>query len=166
MPYSYNLFKEEVKQNIINTFQPDINILDVGAGCGTYSNLLKANFPNMDGIEIFEQYVHDFDLKSKYNNLFIEDILEFDITPYDLLIMGDIIEHLTFVEAKNLIEKIHRADKFMMIAVPYNYIQGIEFGNVHEVHKQPDLTKELFLQRYPSMKFLIGDDHYGYFTNY
>ena len=50
MPYSYNLFKEEVKQNILNSFQNDIKILDVGAGCGTYSNLLKDNFPNMDGI--------------------------------------------------------------------------------------------------------------------
>jgi hypothetical protein len=166
MPYSYNLFKEEVKQNIINTFQHDINILDVGAGCGTYSNLLKDNFPNMDGIEIFEEYVHDFNLKSKYNNIFIDDILEFDIRPYDLFIMGDVVEHLTFVEAKNLIEKIHRADKFMMIAVPYKYEQGVEFGNVYEIHKQPDLTKELFLERYPCMKFLIGDDHYGYFVNY
>jgi methylase of polypeptide subunit release factors len=48
MPYSYNLFKEEVKQNILNSFQNDIKILDVGAGCGTYSNFLKDNFPNMD----------------------------------------------------------------------------------------------------------------------
>lgn len=166
MPYSYNLFKDEVKQNILDTFEKDIKILDVGAGCGTYSHLLKADFFNMDGIEIFEQYVNDFDLRSKYNNLYIDNILDFDIEPYELFIMGDIIEHLTFLEAKNIIEKIHNAGKYMMVAVPYNYEQGVEFGNVYEIHKQPDLTKELFLERYPCMKYLIGDYHYGYFTNY
>ena len=166
MPYSYNLFKDEVKHNIVNSFERDIKILDVGAGCGTYSTLLKDNFPNMDGIEIFEQYVNDFDLRSKYNNLYIDNILDFDIKPYDLFIMGDIIEHLAFYEAKNLIEKIHRADKFMIISVPYNYEQKAEFSNVHEINKQPDLTKDLFLERYQCMKYLIGDDHYGYFTNY
>lgn len=166
MPYSYSLFKEEVKQSIVKTFQRDIKILDVGAGCGTYSHLLKANFPDMDGIEIFEQYIQMFDLRQKYNNLFVANILDFDISPYDLFIMGDVVEHMTFPEAKNLIEKIHRADKYMMIAVPYNYEQGAEFNNEYEIHKQPDLTKEIFLERYPCMKYLIGDDHYGYFVNY
>ena len=97
MPYSYNLFKDEVKHNIVNSFERHIQILDVGAGCGTYSTLLKDNFPNMDGIEIFEQYVNDFDLRSKYNNLYIDNILDFDIKPYDLFIMEILlnIQHFT-----------------------------------------------------------------------
>jgi hypothetical protein len=38
--------------------------------------------------------------------------------------------------------------------------------NVHETHLQPDLTPEIFLERYPMMKLLVGDDKYGYYINY
>ena len=67
---------------------------------------------------------------------------------------------------KNLIDKITAKDKLCLVAVPYNYEQGTEFGNVHETHHQPDLTKQLVLERYPQMQYLCGDDHYGYFVNY
>ena len=106
MPYSYGLFKDVVKDHFIKNVQKSVSILDVGAGCGTYSHLLKADFPNMDGIEIFPKYAEMFDLQSKYNKLIFGDILEFDFDSYDYLIMGDVLEHMTFIQAKNLIDKI------------------------------------------------------------
>jgi acetyl-CoA carboxylase biotin carboxylase subunit len=63
-------------------------------------------------------------------------------------------------------DKITAKDKLCLVAVPYMYEQGTEFENVYETHHQPDLTKEIFLERYPQMKYLCGDDHYGYFVNY
>jgi hypothetical protein len=42
MPYSYGLFKDVVKDHFIKNVQNSVSILDVGAGCGTYSHLLKA----------------------------------------------------------------------------------------------------------------------------
>jgi predicted TPR repeat methyltransferase len=166
MPYSYSLFKDEVKKHFIENVQNSVNILDVGVGSGTYSNLLKEYFPNIDGIEIFPKYAEMFDLHNKYNNLIFGDILEFDFDKYEYLIMGDVLEHLTFVQAKNLLDKITAKDKLCLVAVPYMFDQGTEFDNVHETHHQSDLTKEIFLQRYPQMKFLCGDDNYGYFVNY
>jgi 16S rRNA A1518/A1519 N6-dimethyltransferase RsmA/KsgA/DIM1 with predicted DNA glycosylase/AP lyase activity len=166
MPYSYPLYKEEVKAHFLNNISRNTKILDVGAGCGTYSNLLKADYPNMDGIEIFEGYVEQFNLKSLYNNLFIADILDFDFDGYDYLIMGDILEHIPFIQAKNLLDKITQKRKMCLVAVPYKYEQGEEFGNIYETHHQPDLTKEVFLKRYSQMQLLCGDDNYGYFLNY
>ena len=166
MPYSYGLFKDEVKAHFLKNVQNSVSILDVGCGCGTYSHLLKADFPNMDGIEIFPKYAEMFDLHSKYNKLIFGDILEFDFDSYDYLIMGDVLEHMTFIQAKNLLDKITAKDKLCLVAVPYLYVQGTEFENVYETHHQPDLTKEIFLERYPQMKYLCGDDHYGYFVNY
>lgn len=166
MPYSYGLFKDVVKDHFIKNVQKSVSILDVGAGCGTYSHLLKADFPNMDGIEIFPKYAEMFDLQSKYNKLIFGDILEFDFDSYDYLIMGDVLEHMTFIQAKNLIDKITAKDKLCLIAVPYMFEQGTEYDNVHETHHQSDLTKEIFLERYPQMMYLCGDEHYGYFINY
>ena len=163
---SYSLFKREYKEHLISKFNNNIKILDVGCGSGGYFELLNDNFKNIDGIEIYPNYVQMFNLETKYKRLIIGDILKQDLIEWEYFIMGDIIEHLSYEEAFQLIEKIHNSNKFMMIAVPYNYEQGVEFGNVHEIHKQPDLTKDIFLERYPCMKYLIGDDHYGYFINY
>ena len=166
MPYSYSLFKDEVKKHFIKNVQKSVRILDVGAGSGTYALLLGDEYPNIDAIEIFPNYIDMFNLQDIYKNVIIGDILETDFDEYEYLIMGDVLEHLTFLQAKNLLDKITAKDKICLIAVPYMFEQGTEFDNVHETHHQPDLTKEIFLERYPQMKFLCGDDNYGYFVNY
>lgn len=166
MPYSYTLYKEEVKQHFLEKLVKRIRILDVGPGCGTYSHLLKEYFPNMDAIEIFENYVEQFDLRSKYEKVMIGDIREFDFKDYDYIIMGDVLEHLNVKDAQAILKKVHDLDILCMVAVPYNYEQGTYMDNVHETHLQPDLTPEIFAQRYPNYKLLIGDDKYGYYINY
>jgi hypothetical protein len=166
MPYSYTLYKEEVKHHFLNSLVSSIRILDVGPGCGTYSHLLKEHFPNMDAIEIFESYVSQFDLHNKYNNIIIGDIREYDFRDYEYIIMGDVLEHLSVSDAKKILNVIKENDILCLVAVPYNYEQGTYMDNVHETHLQPDLTHELFLERYPDFKLLIGDDKYGYYINY
>ena len=166
MPYSTGYLKGEIKEHLIINLEKSVKILDAGAGCGTYSSLLKAHFPNMDGIEIYQNYDDMFDLKSKYDNLFIANVLDFDLTPYDYIILGDIIEHMTFEQAKEFLDKIQKMDILCLVGVPYNFVQGTEYGNVYETHLQPDLTEALFLERYPNMKLLMGNHEYGYFVNY
>jgi hypothetical protein len=166
MPYSYTLYKEEVKEHFLKNLVKRIRILDVGPGCGTYSHLLKEHFPNMDAIEIFANYIEQFDLNSKYNKVILGDIREFDFRDYDYIIMGDVLEHLSVKDAQQVIKRIQDLDILCLIAVPYNYEQGTYMDNVHETHLQPDLTPEIFLERYPMMKLLVGDDKYGYYINY
>jgi hypothetical protein len=166
MPYSYTLFKDEVKVHFLNFISKGISILDVGAGCGTYSDLLRGDFPNMDALEIFTPYIEQFNLRAKYNNVIVGDITDFDISKYEYLIMGDVLEHLSVSDAQSIINKIQANDILSLVAVPYNYEQGTYMGNVHETHLQPDLTPELVAERYPSLKLLIGDDKYGYYVNY
>lgn len=166
MPYSTGFMKDAIKQHFLKNIVPTISILDAGAGCGTYSNLLKADFQKMDGIEIFAPYIDMFDLRNKYDNLFVDDVLDFNITPYDYIILGDIIEHMTIIQAQNFLFKIQSKDILCMVGVPYNFVQGAEFNNQHETHLQPDLTEALFLERYPHMTLLFGNHEYGYFVNY
>jgi SAM-dependent methyltransferase len=166
MPYSYSLFKEDVKKSIVDYFPADIKILDVGCGSGTYADLLRNDFPFIDGIEIFPEYVKSFDLLMKYRRVFIDDIRNFDISMYDLIIMGDILEHLSQANAINLIDKINAHGINLLVAVPYLYEQGEMYGNPNEAHLQPDLTPEIMSARYPSLSLLFGDDKYGYYINY
>lgn len=167
MPYSYSLFKREVKEHFLKNVAQTSTILDVGAGCGTYSELLRNEFPIMDAIEIFPHYIERFGLIEKYRNVILGDICDFQyLTKYDYIIMGDVLEHLRYIDAKLLLDKINNLDILCLVAVPYQYEQGEYMGNVHETHLQPDLTPDVMKERYPSLRLLIGDDKYGYYVNY
>lgn len=165
MPYSYLLFKDEVKDHLIKSIPKDHKILDVGPGSGTYGAMMSPTH-HIDGLEIFEPYVDNFNLRSIYNNVFIGDICQFDFHEYNYLILGDVLEHIHVDQAIALVDKINALGKKCLIAVPYLYEQGEWEGNVYEVHHQPDLTHEVFMSRYPAMKVLYKDHNYGYYVNY
>jgi len=86
MPGSYSDGKEEIKNFVINNFSKETKILDVGPGRGTYGQLLKNNFV-IDCVEIFPRYITDYNLSEIYNKIFISDILDFDYSKYELIIM-------------------------------------------------------------------------------
>ena len=164
MPGSNPDFKNEIKKHFYNSFNgiPDMRILDFGPGLGTYAQLLSPDF-KMDCVEIFEPYINQYNLKKIYENVYLGDIRTFDTSPYDYIIMGDVLEHLSHKDSVDLLKRIE-AKKYL-IAVPYLYPQGTCYGNVHETHLQPELTEALVISRY-NVKKLYGNNHYGYFINY
>ena len=54
MPESYNYFKNDVKEFIIDKLPLNSKILDIGPGVGTYSKLLRDAGYKIDAIEIFK----------------------------------------------------------------------------------------------------------------
>jgi cyclopropane fatty-acyl-phospholipid synthase-like methyltransferase len=164
MPYSYSKYKKEVQQLILQHIKPDSVILDVGAGSGSYADLLYPYY-SIDGIEIFENYISMFYLETKYKNVIRGNILDYDFDVYDFLIMGDVLEHMTVEDAQWILKKIEENGQSVLVAVPYMFEQGEEYGNKHETHLQPDLTPELMAKRYPHLKLVYGDSNYGYYVN-
>lgn len=167
MPYSFSWGKDI----IINEIMLLINsgkiksILDVGAGAGVYGKLLKSYgyTGKLDALEIWDPYVEEFKLKETYDNVFVGDVRNFDLFSYDYVIFGDVVEHLTYADAKEVLKGLFgRA----MIAVPFKMEQGEYAGNIYETHLQPDLTISVMKQRYPEFNCLAANKEYGYFINY
>jgi hypothetical protein len=167
MPSSTPIFKKETIQYILKNFKTDAKILDVGAGIGTYSDHLKPKgYNNIDAVEVFENYIKDYKLGEKYNKIFNEDITksQIDLNSYDLIIFGDIIEHVSMEEALKLLNKIN-PETSVIVAVPFNAPQGEHFGNIYETHLQPDLTFKSFIENYKNyIPFCVRYD-YGIFLN-
>jgi autotransporter strand-loop-strand O-heptosyltransferase len=164
MPNSYTYFKPEIKQWIIDNVSSSKRILDVGPGQGTYSDLLRDHGYRIDAVEIWAPYVDQFGLRAKYDNVYIADIREFDISDYDFIILGDVLEHLSTEDAKRLIDKILFSEMGCLVAIPYMMPQeGAEYGNEHETHLQPDLTPQVMMDRYPSLVKLYDNQWYGYY---
>ena len=166
MPNSYSFFKTEVKDWFIYNVPITKRILDVGPGQGTYSDLLKSAGYKMDAVEIWAPYVEQFNLKDKYDEVYIDDIRNFNLTKYDFVILGDVLEHLSKEDAQKLIDRMNEWGIDYMIAIPYMMEQdGEEYGNQYETHLQPDLTPEVMSERYPGLIKLFDNQWYGYYVN-
>lgn len=166
MPTSYPLYKDSVRNWFLQNVSTDARILDIGAGCGTYSDLLRGYGYKMDAVEIWEPYIKQYDLKSKYDWVYNEDILKIplDILEYyDFYVMGDILEHTSIEDAQWLLSFLRLKGKKFIVAVPYEMEQGEYEGNKYETHLQPDLTPDLMKQRYPELELLYGNNYYGYY---
>lgn len=150
MPASDPEFKLDTKQ-WIDELDP-INVVDIGAGLGTYYKLARKDGQHWTAVEIFEPYVTDYGLRDLYDEVIISDV-RYVAEQYiisDLTIAGDIIEHLTYDDAVEVIDKLKRTSKHLIISLPIiEYKQGAEFGNIHETH--------LHTWNDEMMKQLLGD---------
>ena len=164
MGTSYSFYKNEVSGYLRGKFGPNAKVLDVGAGEGTYYNDLGDYFREMDAVEVFKPNIDNYGLETKYHKVYNIDIKDFEYDFYDVIIFGDIIEHLEVNEAQEVLKYAYDRCNEMIVAVPYCYPQGIEHDNVYEIHKQPDLTPENVLERYPMLKLLYKNDVYGYYV--
>lgn len=153
MPYSTSKFKNEIKSLLIEKF-PDreTTIVDVGAGAGSYADLLGGQYRNIDAVEIWRPYIAEFGLAGKYRNVFCEDASDFfrkaSCPRYDVAILGDVLEHLAVNEAADMIERCVARCGYVLVIVPFSCEQEESHGNHYERHLQPDLTFETMSERY------------------
>ena len=152
---SYYYGKEEVCAWVRRTFQTEAPILDVGACDGNWRRLLP-EYRNMDAVEVFGLNLPRL---TGYRQVFHADIREFRYDRYELIIFGDVIEHMTVEQAQAVLKYAAPRCRDMIVAVPFLYQQGEIYGNPYEVHIQDDLTPELFEQRYPGFEILCRPVH-------
>lgn len=134
MPVSSENGKSYIKE-LISNLQPK-RILDIGCGCGTYARL----FPDIEcvGVEIWEPYVDQFGLRNLYKTLIVADARSVDYSTlghFDVAIAGDVLEHMTAVEAKILLNKLREVADNVIVSIPLgHHPQGEVDGNVYEAH--------------------------------
>lgn len=168
MPGNWGYLKDETKDYLINNFEKSCTVLDVGCGHGFYYKLLKDHFSKIDGVEIWTPYIEEYELEKMYNKIFNVNIMDFEFDYYDIIIMGDILEHLPRNESSFLLKKINDKCKELLVIVPYYLPQNEVFGNKYEIHLQPDLCDEIMTEYYPMLELIckkqidVGDKIYYY----
>lgn len=115
-------------------------ILDVGCGYGKYSVLLREYLdpdPIVDGVEAWEPYVVNHNLRNLYTKLYVSDVLDLPqeiLDQYDLVMMGDVIEH---IEKEPAIELLKRIRGWVIIATPFDHFhtdEGLPPTEAHVSH--------------------------------
>ena len=126
---------------------PFQRILDIGAGSGTYINLIKiknrvCHEAEWVGIEAWADYIEKFKLKDKYNRIINQDVRTIDwnsMGQFDVAIAGDVLEHMTKSEAVELVERILEHCATLIISIPIIHMpQDAVEGNPYEVHVKDD----------------------------
>ena len=117
----------------------------------------------MDAVEIYEPNIVNHALEKKYNFVFHGDIADYKYEWYDLIIFGDVIEHMSVDKAQSVLDYAWHRCRDMIVAVPYLYTQPAIYGNPWEEHIQNDLTHIIFSQRYKGFEPLWMNVEYGYY---
>lgn len=118
-------------------------ILDVGPGRGTYSLLFRRFWPKSTwhAVEIWEAYQARFGLDQLYDEVVISDIRHYSTTSpkYDLIFLGDILEHMAQEEALTVVEQLLRSSPLLLISLPIVKMPQEESeGNPYERHVKDD----------------------------
>ncbi len=151
MPYSSKQGKRTSCNWIAEVSENIKHVVDVGPGSGTYINLLKykrkiLKNAKWSAIEVWEPYINYYNLREKYDNIIIEDVRFIDwniFSDVDLVILGDILEHITKEDAIILIDKLVSISKYVLLSIPIiHYPQEEEFGNPYEKHVKDDWSNE------------------------
>jgi predicted TPR repeat methyltransferase len=136
-------------------------VLDVGCGEGTYPRLLKEKFPVLAdaewwGIEVWTDYIERYDLNSLYDHILNQDARELDwsqLPEFDLVIFGDVLEHMTKEQSQALVDRALTKAKYVVISIPIHHCpQGAWGGNPYEIHVKDDWTHQEVMESFPGIK--------------
>lgn len=113
-------------------------VIDLGAGAGTYSDLLRGWRPETwwIAVEIWQPYISEYQLWRKYDLVANADArnIDFPATPF-ILLAGDVLEHMPRVDALDILHRAQERAEAIMVSVPVvDYPQHAHHGNPHEAH--------------------------------
>lgn len=161
---SFDHGKEFITGWIHGRFNRGATCLDVGACDGNWWNRL-GDYLTMDAVEIFQPNIEHNLLDEKYRKVYCSDVSQLEYNWYDLIIFGDVLEHMDVETAQRVLEYAKPRCRDMVISVPFLYRQGPMYGNQWEAHLQEDLTPELFDRRYPGFEIILRPlPNYAYYA--
>jgi len=120
-----------------STFNPK-TVLDAGAGVGTYGKMIREINPccYVEAIEVYEPYIKEFNLDALYEHVYNQDIRDFakESGPqYDLIILGDVLEHLPKQESIEIWKLLKCRAKFLYLSLPLEVL-GREWSRGYHQH--------------------------------
>ena len=161
--------------NFLSLTRPQ-SVLDIGLGNGKIGFIVRDVLDVMlgeryhkrdwrikiDGIEIFEDYIQDHQ-KAIYDQIFIGNAYDVVDTlgTYDLIIMGDVLEHFEKNQAWQFVDKcIRHTDGPIIVCLPLGeeWKQPEIYGNPHEVHRSFWRAEEFepFISAWEYFDYAVG----------
>jgi len=129
-------------RRVIERLAPGV-VVDIGAGEGTYARLARDVTPDCRwiAVEAWAPYIPEYGLWHLYDWVIVADVRHFD--PYtivrrpDLVIVGDVLEHMTQLEARGVLARLKAWAHHILVSVPLvHHDQNDVGGNWFEIHRE------------------------------
>ncbi|MFO7566888.1 MAG: class I SAM-dependent methyltransferase [Enhygromyxa sp.] len=139
MPYSIDLFNAEVEAFL--RAKPADTYLDLGPGAGKYGRMIRRVNENatIAAVECNPEYVAHFELESIYDvvrcgqvETMFDELPDFTV---DVVIIGDMIEHLKKSDGVDLINYLVYRCRYCLVIYPHKYVQYSWRGRAAEAHR-------------------------------
>lgn len=160
--YTALVIQKLVEAGAVKTF------LDIGAGEGTYSKLLRASLPGTTwhAVEVWQPYVGQHGLWDLYDHVHVADARKFDLSKVnggaDMVLCGDVLEHMEKQDALDLTARFLAEIPFQLISIPVvHYPQGEVHGNPYEAHVKDDWSHNEVVESFPAARAAFVHDHIG-----
>jgi hypothetical protein len=138
----------------VHARRPLRRILDIGAGMGTYTSY-RVPGQTWIGVEVWTPYIAQFGLIQKYDQLLNNDARTLDwsaLAPLDLVICGDVLEHMTKDEAIALLNQALSCARLALVSIPIVHSpQEAMHGNPFEEHVKPDWSHDECMESLPNV---------------
>jgi len=135
----------------VDELQPK-TILDIGVGSGMFEEAVVPIIGKpflLDGIEIWKPYIEQYSLESRYDSIYNVDVRQWDNWDYDLVVFGDVLEHMVEAEAVEVWNKARMQARNAIITIPIiHYPQGIHEGNPYEIHHEDNYNTQRVLDTF------------------
>lgn len=125
-------------------------VLDVGAGAGYYGHLLAPTALHMVAIDVWQPAVDHLQESGVYHQAFNQSALPWldgclrHAIYYDVVILGDVLEHMEPAEAGLAFELARRVSRHVLVSFPrVPFPQDALYGNEHERHIIEDPKADL-----------------------
>jgi len=152
MPYSL----KGGKQQTVDWFkihQENIaKVLDIGPGSGTYARLIRYHNQlcvnaHWTAVEIYAPYIQRYDLPALYDTVFNQDARQIDwrsLGEFDVTIAGDVLEHMTKMEAEKLVKQILDHSRWLIVSIPICHMPQDDhaYDNPYEAHVKDDWSHD------------------------
>ena len=114
-------------------------VVDMGPGAGTYADLFRGLTPDATwcAVEVWGPYVEKYGLRDKYDQVIVADVRYLDfikLGPSDVVLFGDMLEHMSANEARDVLARAAMKSRFMALSIPIGHWPQDEIeGNPFEV---------------------------------
>lgn len=130
-------------------------VLDVGAGQGVYLDIIRRDLGtkvHIVAVEVWKPYIDQFNLTNRYDKVIQSDIREVDNFDYDLVIFGDILEHMSEEDALEVWDKVSKQARNALISIPIiHYHQDAINDNPYEIHVEEDWNSKRVLENFSNI---------------
>ena len=143
-----------------------LDVLDVGPGVGTYAKLLAGpDVHRIIGLEVWEPYLTTYSLDRFYDELIVGDVRTTALPEVDVVILGDVLEHMSRGDALAVWERAAAAARrAVYLSLPIvHYPQDEIEGNPFEVHVEEDWEVDSVLEAFDGIGEVWSGTEVGVF---